>query len=854
MAAPVTGSISGTSPICNGSTTTVTDAAGGGTWSSDDATVASIDAAGVVYGTSVGTATLSYSVTNACATYAATFAMTVIDVPSVPGITGVTTVCEAATTSLGNAVSGGTWSSSATGTATIDIAGVVTGVVAGTATITYSVTNACGTTDVTTTVTVDPLPVAAPITGATTVCAGSTTTLSDATAGGTWSSSDVTVATVDAAGVVTGVSEAPVTITYSVTNSCGTADSIFLMNITDVPVVASITGSSSVCPGTTTTLSDATTGGTWSTSAASVASIDATGLVTGVTTGSATISYAVTNVCGTTTISTSMMVNPLPDAGVITGSTTACVGATTTLSDTAIGGSWSSGDNTIATIDAATGVVTGVAIGSVTITYDLTTGCGTSLATTTISVGTTPVVGAISGSSSFCAGVGVTLADTSTGGVWSSADTTIATVDAAGNVIGIAGGTVNISYSVTNTCGTASAVFPVTVNPLPVVGAITGSAAVCVGGVTTLADTTVGGVWTSSAATIASVDATGNVHGVATGTADITYTVTTGFGCSAYVTTAITVNPTPVLSAISGSSAVAVGSTITLTDTAAGGVWSSSATSIATVNSATGVVRGMASGTVVITYTVTNASGCSAYVTKTITVGGALSTAFVYPGGAQTLCHGNPVVLAVISSDTATLTYQWYYNGVPVAGATDSSYNADSIGYWTCMINTTSGSAMLTGTNIIAPPNPVIGVTGSFLLFTGSYSSYQWMFNGVLIPGATSSVQPEIGVGYYNVIVTDANGCSDTSAAFVDTNWGVGVVEVQNVEVKIFPNPASSTIFVESHSKVNVSVMTADGKVLIRKDNATSVDISELSGGMYMLMVYDQYNMLLKAEKFIKTE
>jgi hypothetical protein len=59
-----------------------------------------------------------------------------------------------------------------------------------------------------------------------------------------------------------------------------------------------ITGTAKVKVGSTITLSNATTGGTWSSSASGVATIGSTGVVTGVADGTATISYTVTNTCG----------------------------------------------------------------------------------------------------------------------------------------------------------------------------------------------------------------------------------------------------------------------------------------------------------------------------------------------------------------------------------------------------------------------------------------------------------------------------------------------------------------------------------------------------------------------------
>lgn len=62
-----------------------------------------------------------------------------------------------------------------------------------------------------------------PVTGPSTCMIGSTIQLLNSVGGGNWSSNNTGLATVDASGVVTGKAEGNVIITYTLTNSCGTA-------------------------------------------------------------------------------------------------------------------------------------------------------------------------------------------------------------------------------------------------------------------------------------------------------------------------------------------------------------------------------------------------------------------------------------------------------------------------------------------------------------------------------------------------------------------------------------------------------------------------------------------------------
>jgi hypothetical protein len=90
-------------------------------------------------------------------------------------------------------------------------------------------------------------------------------------------------------------------------------------------------------------------------------------------------------------------------------------------------------------------------------------GCMDTLYTRVI-ISSLPVVGAITGLPAVCPGGDTTtLSNTTPGGVWSSSDTSTATVSGAGLVTGMISGAVKINYTVTNSCGSTTVTYPVTV-------------------------------------------------------------------------------------------------------------------------------------------------------------------------------------------------------------------------------------------------------------------------------------------------------------------------------------------------------------------------------------------------------
>jgi hypothetical protein len=190
---------------------------------------------------------------------------------------------------------GATWSAS--GSAKVSAAGVVTGTAAGSATVTATLGAVSGSTAVTVTapvlrsLTVSPspapviagIPVQLSLTGA--YSDGSTKNLTSSAA---WSSSAATRATVSAAGLLTGKAAGPATVTATVAG-LSASTTVTVRTITSVDVVpllsiikvgrqVQLTAIARLSDGST---ANVTSAATWCSALPTVATVSATGLVTG---------------------------------------------------------------------------------------------------------------------------------------------------------------------------------------------------------------------------------------------------------------------------------------------------------------------------------------------------------------------------------------------------------------------------------------------------------------------------------------------------------------------------------------------------------------------------------------------
>jgi hypothetical protein len=89
---------------------------------------------------------------------------------------------------------------------------------------------------------------------------------------------------------------------------------------------------------------------------------------------------------------------------------------------------------------------------------------------------------------------------------------------------------------------------------------------------------------------------------------------------------------------------------------------------------------------------------------------------------------------------------------------------------------------------------------------------------------------------------------------FGENTLAAGNVSAMSRDLGIYPNPATDIINVNFPAKVNVTVSSIDGRVLVQQDNTNAVSIGHLNGGLYILKVTSKDGALLATEKILKLD
>jgi hypothetical protein len=714
----LTATATGTEVLCNGGTTTVTVSANGGTspyTNSGDYTV------------SAGTHNYTITDANGCSANASV----TIGEPTVltASATGTDVICNGGTTTVTVSANGGTSPYTNTGDYTVSAS-----------THNYTVTDANGCSANTSIDIIEPTVLTATATGTDVLCNGGTTTVTVSANGGTSPYTNTGNYTVSSG-----------THNYTVTDANGcTANTSVTIN-EPTALTASATGADVLCNGGTTTVMVLANGGT--------SPYTNTG---NYTVSAGTHNYTVTDANGCSANASVTISEPTALTASATGADVLCNGGTTTVMVSANGGT-SPYTNT--------GNYT-VSVGTHNYTITDANGCSVN-ASVTINE-PTALTASASGADVICNGGTTTVTVSANGGTSPYTNTGNYTVSV---------GTHNYTITDANGCSVNASV---TINePTALTASASGADVLCNGGTTTVIVSANGGT--------SSYTNTGNFT-VSAGTHN--YTITDANGCTA--NTSVTINePTALTASATGADVLCNGGTTTVMVLANGGTSPYTNTGNYTVSAGTH------------NYTVTDANGCSANASVTISEPTALTASAT---GADVLCNGGTTTVMVLANGGTS----------PYTNTDNYTVSAGTHNYTVTDANGCSANASVT---ISEPTALTATATGADVLCNGGTTTVMVLANGGTSP-YTNTGNYTVSAGTHNYTVTDANGCSANASVTINEPTAL---TASATGADVLCNGGTTTVTVSANGGTSPYTNTGDYTVSAGTHNYTITDANGCS-------------------------
>lgn len=837
-------SVNSTSMCSTGSATlTATPSTAGGTysWSPGGATTQTIN----VTPGSTTTYTVTYTLSGCSNTGSGTVTVTTVPTVSISPATSTICASQSATLTATPSVGGGTYSWSPGGATTAAI--TVSPGASTTYTVTYTLSGCSAT--ATRLITVNPAPTVSINTPAA-ICAGQSASLTatPSLGGGTyaWAPGGATTQTIS----VSPGSTTTYTVTYTLSGCPGSATRTITVN--PVPSVSISPATSSICAGSSATLTATPSlgGGTylWASGGAITSAIT-------VSPGSSTtytVTYTLSGCSGTD--SRLITVNPVPTVSV-NSPPAVCAGQSVSLTATPSSGggtySWLPGGASTQSITVSPGTST-----TYTVTYTLSGCSGTG--TGVVTINPVPTVSISPVSPTVCAGQSATLTATPSlgGGTYSwspgGSTSTSITVSPASTT------TYTVTYTLSGCVGSATRT--ITVNPIDNASFNYSSSTYCQTG-TNPAPTIsglAGGTFSSSPGGLVINTSTGliNLASSTLGSYNVTYTTNGACPNSSTVPINITSAPSATFSyagpfcknGTNPSPSFPVGSSA--------GTFTSSPAGLAFVNVNTGQIDLIAStaGTYTVTNSIAASGGCaSAIATFSVTINPA--PVVTATPTTQTICSGSATSIALTSSLGST-TYSWTVTQSGVSGASAGSGSsiaqtlnttAGTAGTATYTINSSSGGCAGTPITVIITVNPVPTVTPSpvaqticsgsttSISLTGSLAGTTFSWGAPTQTGATggtagsgSSIVQSLtatgatsGTVTYSIVPT-ANSCPGSA---------VPVIITVNPSPVVTATPATSTICSGTATSVSLTSTTSGTTFTWIASNAPGISGASAGSG-----------------------
>jgi len=679
------------------------------------------------------------------------------------------------------------------------------------------------------------------------------------------------------------------TVLVTGAGGCTSTNSVTVSSVNNNPALPMISDNGPVCVGDNLTITtNAVTGGTYHFLFNGAALVSSTNAIFSV--ASSTIAdggiygvYHEVNGCVSDTVFTTAVVNAQPVEPAPTATPPNCAGGTLSLTATGLAtdtynwsgpNAWTSTmqNPTIPNVDATWN-------GTYTVIVTGAGGCTSNNSVTVSSINNNPVLPTITNNGPVCEGDNLVITTNAvTGGTYhflfggaviSTSNNAILSIPAATVADG---GTFGVYHEV-NGCVSDTVFTTAVVNAIPTAPIVVNNGPVCEGSVLTLTSTTTADsyLWNGPNGFTSTLQNPNSITNATASDAGLyTLTITTN-GCSSSASTTVLITPKPNTPTITSNSPICDGEILTMSTSAAcdsfywvGPMGGSAGTlsgnaGLITTTGTTSINQGDAPYQGGNWSVICWSNGCSSDASPAINVVINNIPAAPVANNSGPVCEGGSITLS--TSSVVGATYTWYEDATLTTVMSNmqnpvlNSLTAGTYTYYvTLTINNCESPADSTLVTINA--NPVVtlpssysdcagsgnDVTFNYAAPTGGVAPYSYFWTGPNSYNSTAQ-NPTItnvqssDAGSYTLMVTDANGCSDTAvtqlivnptpgSTVMTSNAPICAGDVLTISSTAYTNPGTT------YSWTGPSGVITNNSPVLTIPNATTAD-----GGMYTVSV-----------------